>query len=105
MGRVPKTQDKGLHRPDAKSRLAGRSKDLQSSRVPRVEVRRRRVRLVSPSPESSAELYFCLLSSKNTSHEAISHRTVGQLANSQTIMRQQFFFGNHNGIGPEEREY
>jgi len=21
------------------------------------------------------------------------------------FMRQSFFFGNHNGIGPEEREY
>ena len=35
----------------------------------------------------------------------IDHRTVGELPNSQTIMRQSFFFGNHNGIGPEEREY
>src|SRR5437016_3473075 len=30
-------------------------------------------------------------------------RTVGELPNSQMIMRQSFFFGNHNGIGPEER--
>ncbi len=35
----------------------------------------------------------------------ILHRTVGGLPNSQMIMRQSFFFGNHNGIGPEEREY
>jgi len=35
----------------------------------------------------------------------IDHRTVGELPNSQMIMRQSFFFGNHNGIGPEEREY
>jgi hypothetical protein len=30
---------------------------------------------------------------------------ISDLANSQMIMRQSFFFGNHNGIGPEEREY
>jgi len=35
----------------------------------------------------------------------IDHKTEGQLPNSQMIMRQSFFFGNHNGIGPEEREY
>src|SRR6266699_3918414 len=35
----------------------------------------------------------------------IDHRTVGQLPNSQMIMRQSLFFGNHNGIGPIEREY
>ncbi len=35
----------------------------------------------------------------------IDHRTVGELPNSRMIMRQSFFFGNHNGIGPEEREY
>jgi len=35
----------------------------------------------------------------------IDHRTVGQLPNSQMIMRCSFFFGNHNGIGHEEREY
>ena len=35
----------------------------------------------------------------------IDHRIVGDLPNSQMIMRQSFFFGNHNGIGSEEREY
>src|SRR5438445_6275752 len=35
----------------------------------------------------------------------IDHRTVGQLPNSQMIMRCSFFLGNHNGIGHEEREY
>jgi len=37
----------------------------------------------------------------------IDHRTVGELpnSNSRMIMRQSFFFGNHNGIGPEEKEY
>jgi CDP-6-deoxy-D-xylo-4-hexulose-3-dehydrase len=32
------------------------------------------------------------------------HRTVGSLANAHLIMRQSFFFGNHQGIGTEERE-
>lgn len=35
----------------------------------------------------------------------VPHRIVGGLPNSQMIMRQSFFFGNHNGIGREEREY
>ncbi len=35
----------------------------------------------------------------------IPHRAVGELPNSKMIMRQSFFFGNHNGIQPEEREY
>ncbi|SRR6266566_1696303 len=35
----------------------------------------------------------------------IDHRTVGELPNSKMIMRQSLFFGNHNGIGPIEREY
>ena len=35
----------------------------------------------------------------------INHRTVGELPNSRMIMRQSFFFGNHNGIGSKEREY
>ena len=30
---------------------------------------------------------------------------MGSLPNYQMIMRQSFFFGNYNGIGPEEREY
>ena len=35
----------------------------------------------------------------------IPHRITGSLANSRMIMRQSFFFGNHSGIGSEEREY
>src|SRR5467141_1157809 len=35
----------------------------------------------------------------------VPHRTVGELPNSQMIMRQSFFYGNHNGIGTQEREY
>src|SRR2546427_10257003 len=30
---------------------------------------------------------------------------MGGLPSYQMIMRQSFFFGNHNGIGLEEREY
>ena len=37
--------------------------------------------------------------------EHIPHRISGSLDNSRMIMRQSFFFGNHSGIGPEEREY
>jgi CDP-6-deoxy-D-xylo-4-hexulose-3-dehydrase len=33
------------------------------------------------------------------------YRKVGNLSNSQNIMRQAFFFGNHHGIGKAEREY
>ncbi len=33
------------------------------------------------------------------------YRKVGELANSNLIMKRSFFFGNHNGIGPVEREY
>lgn len=35
----------------------------------------------------------------------IRHRISGSLPNSRTIMRNAFFFGNHTGIGEEEREY
>lgn len=35
----------------------------------------------------------------------LAHRTIGPLKNSRMIMRQSFFFGNHTGIGPVEREY
>jgi len=35
----------------------------------------------------------------------IPHRIVGGVPNSQMIIRRSFFFGNHYGIGPEEREY
>ena len=33
------------------------------------------------------------------------HRVPGKLTKSEIIMRRSFFFGNHNGIGPPEREY
>jgi CDP-6-deoxy-D-xylo-4-hexulose-3-dehydrase len=35
----------------------------------------------------------------------LNHRVVGTLENSKHIMRRSFFFGNHNGIGPGEREF
>lgn len=35
----------------------------------------------------------------------LKHREVGNLKNSRHIMRNSFFFGNHNGIGPSEREF
>ncbi len=35
----------------------------------------------------------------------LPHRVSGNLTNSRMIMRQSFFFGNHTGIGLEEREY
>jgi CDP-6-deoxy-D-xylo-4-hexulose-3-dehydrase len=35
----------------------------------------------------------------------LPHRVAGSLDNSRTIMRNSFFFGNHTGIGEEEREY
>jgi CDP-6-deoxy-D-xylo-4-hexulose-3-dehydrase len=35
----------------------------------------------------------------------IRHRKVGPLKNARLIMRNSFFFGNHLGIGEEEREY
>ena len=35
----------------------------------------------------------------------LKHRVVGSLENSRIVMRRSFFFGNHNGIGPEEREF
>jgi CDP-6-deoxy-D-xylo-4-hexulose-3-dehydrase len=35
----------------------------------------------------------------------LAHRINGRLTNSEMIMRQSFFFGNHTGIGKEEREY
>jgi hypothetical protein len=31
------------------------------------------------------------------------HRQVGDLPNSRLIMRQSFYFGNHQGIGAPER--
>jgi tRNA pseudouridine-54 N-methylase len=33
------------------------------------------------------------------------HRRIGSLENAKIIMRNSFFFGNHHGIGEEEREY
>jgi CDP-6-deoxy-D-xylo-4-hexulose-3-dehydrase len=35
----------------------------------------------------------------------LPHRISGTLDNSRMIMRNSFFFGNHTGIGEEEREY
>jgi CDP-6-deoxy-D-xylo-4-hexulose-3-dehydrase len=35
----------------------------------------------------------------------LPHRISGTLPNSSMIMRNSFFFGNHTGIGEEEREY
>jgi len=35
----------------------------------------------------------------------IDHRVHGELKNAQYIMDHSFFFGNHQGIGKEEREY
>ena len=34
-----------------------------------------------------------------------NYRIAGKLTNSDRIMNQAFFFGNHQGIGPKEREY
>jgi CDP-6-deoxy-D-xylo-4-hexulose-3-dehydrase len=36
---------------------------------------------------------------------SIPHRRIGSLKNARLIMRNSFFFGNHPGIGGEEREY
>jgi CDP-6-deoxy-D-xylo-4-hexulose-3-dehydrase len=33
------------------------------------------------------------------------HRIVGELKNARTVMRNSFFFGNHQGVGKVEREY
>ena len=35
----------------------------------------------------------------------LKHRVVGDLRNSRLVMRRSFFFGNHNGIGPEQRNF
>ena len=35
----------------------------------------------------------------------LPYRVVGDLSNSRMIMRNSFFFGNHQGIGEEEREF
>lgn len=42
---------------------------------------------------------------KQPSIKFVKHRIVGDLKNSQYIMDHSFFFGNHQGIGKEEREY
>ena len=34
----------------------------------------------------------------------LPYRKVGELPNSRLIHRNALFFGNHHGIGPEERE-
>ncbi len=39
------------------------------------------------------------------SNKLFSHRISGKLTNSELIMRNGFFFGNHQDIGPEEREF
>lgn len=35
----------------------------------------------------------------------VNHKVSGDLKNSKFVMRNSFFFGNHQGIGKEEREY
>jgi len=35
----------------------------------------------------------------------LPYRVVGDLTNSRMVMRNSFFFGNHQGIGEREREY
>jgi CDP-6-deoxy-D-xylo-4-hexulose-3-dehydrase len=35
----------------------------------------------------------------------LPHRISGTLDNSRMIMKNSFFFGNHTGIGPTEREF
>ena len=35
----------------------------------------------------------------------VDHKVSGDLKNSKFVMRNSFFFGNHQGIGKEEREY
>ncbi|HKZ41878.1 MAG TPA: DegT/DnrJ/EryC1/StrS family aminotransferase, partial [Candidatus Hodarchaeales archaeon] len=42
---------------------------------------------------------------KQPSSKFINHRVHGELKNAQYIMDHSFFFGNHQGICPEEREY
>lgn len=37
--------------------------------------------------------------------ERIPHRISGRLANARLVMRNSFFFGNHQGIGKREREF
>jgi CDP-4-dehydro-6-deoxyglucose reductase, E1 len=39
------------------------------------------------------------------SNKLFSHRVSGKLTNSKLIMRNGFFFGNHQDIGQEEREF
>ena len=42
---------------------------------------------------------------RQPSAKFIKHRVDGELKNAQYIMDHSFFFGNHQGIGKEEREY
>ena len=42
---------------------------------------------------------------RQPSIQFINHRVHGELKNAQYIMDHSFFFGNHQGIGKEEREY
>jgi len=42
---------------------------------------------------------------KQPSVKFINHRVSGDLKSAQYIMDHSFFFGNHQGIGKEEREY
>ena len=35
----------------------------------------------------------------------LKHKVIGDLHNSRLIMRNSFFFGNHNSIGESQREY
>jgi len=39
------------------------------------------------------------------SMKLFQYKAVGELPNSKYIMRNSFFFGNHQGIGEEERQY
>lgn len=43
--------------------------------------------------------------SEQPSNELFSHRIHGKLTNSKLIMRNGFFFGNHQDIGQEESEF
>ena len=37
--------------------------------------------------------------------ELFEHRVLGDLKNTKLIHKNAFFFGNHPGIGEEERQY
>jgi len=42
---------------------------------------------------------------KQPSIKFVPHRVVGDLTNADFIMKNSFFFANHQGIGKEERDY